>query len=167
MKWRQARRSSNVQDRRGQSPRMNRAVPIGGGAILLLALVSLLLGGDPAQVIEMVGGAGGLSAPAPQPSTGDGAASDEAGAFVGVVLADTEDTWGAIFQAAGQRYPQPKLVLFTDAVQSACGMNSTATGPFYCPGDQQVYMDLAFFRELHQMGAPGDSGSARATISAG
>jgi uncharacterized protein len=93
-----------------------------------------------------------VSAPqAPRP-----AGTDEAADFVSVILADTEDTWGAMFSAAGQTYPPPKLVLFSDLVESACGMNSTATGPFYCPADQKVYLDLGFLRELKQLGITGD-----------
>lgn len=154
MRWQGGRRSSNVEDRRGR-----RAVPggvrLGGGGLLLLALVMWLLGADPAQLLMLVG-EGAL-----QPSTGPGpgtptVADDPAAEFVEVILADTEDTWGALFAAAGARYPQPRLVLYTDAVQSACGFGTAATGPFYCPGDSQVYLDLGFLRELEQLGAPGD-----------
>lgn len=97
------------------------------------------------------------SGPAPPPPADDADAQ-----FVSVILADTEDTWSALFrEEVGRTYVTPTLVLFSDAVQSACGMNTSAVGPFYCPGDQQVYIDLSFFRELaNQFGAPGDFAQA-------
>lgn len=161
MRWRDARRSENVEDMRGA--RMGgRPMAISGGGLLLLLAVTWALGGDPLQVLEMATG-GGTSAdvetgPLQRPGSGQ---PDEASQFVSVVLADTEDTWGKIFQASGKRYQPPKLVLFTDAVESACGFNSAAVGPFYCPPDQKVYIDLGFYRDLHQkFGAPGDFAQA-------
>ncbi|NND72597.1 MAG: flagellar biosynthesis protein FlgM [Rhodothermales bacterium] len=148
MRWKSGRRSTNVEDRRGS--RVSKGVSVGGGVILLALLASLLLGEDPNKIIAEIAGSGqGQSQQAP-------AQNDEASQFVSVVLADTEDVWGEIFNASGQRYPAPTLVLFTDAVQSACGYNSAATGPFYCPGDQKVYLDLGFLNELRKLGAPGD-----------
>jgi predicted metalloprotease len=161
MKWRDARRSENVEDRRGM--RVGRAgAGIGGAGLLLILLVSLLTGQNPLELLQQVGpmpdsaqvGSGGSGVP----ST---AASDEAADFVRAVLGDTEDTWGRIFAAAGRRYAEPGLVLFTDAVESACGFGSAAVGPFYCPGDSKVYLDLSFFEELsRRFGAPGDFAAA-------
>jgi len=161
MKWRDARRSENVEDRRGMS--VGRAgAGIGGAGLLLILLVSLLTGQNPLELLQQVGpmpdsaqvGAGGPAAP----ST---AASDEAADFVRAVLGDTEDTWGRIFAASGRRYVEPGLVLFSDAVESACGFGSAAVGPFYCPGDSKVYLDLSFFEELsRRFGAPGDFAAA-------
>ena len=121
---------------------------------LLLILVVMLLGGDPSQLLTLLSGdGGGIATPAPPAA---GGAADELGDFVAYVLGDIEVTWGAVFANAGERYPAPTLVLYNDAVQSACGFSSAATGPFYCPGDQKVYLDLSFLRELQRLGAPGD-----------
>jgi len=118
------------------------------GPSLVLLLMATGACGVPAEP--------GPSAPAPT-----GAPTDAAGQFASKVLADTEDTWTELFAQTGQRYPQPTLVLFTDAVQSACGTNSSAVGPFYCPGDRKVYIDLGFYRELdRRFGAPGDFAQA-------
>ncbi len=161
MRWRTGRRSDNVVDRRGQRPPRGRGVKLGGGVIIAL-VAAAFLGIDPSLVLSLFGG-GGTGMPetrydtpaAPPP------AQDEQAQFVSVVLADTEDTWGALFADAGSRYQPPKLILFSDAVQSACGMAGAAVGPFYCPGDQQVYIDLGFFRELrNQYQAPGDFAQA-------
>ncbi|NNE36247.1 MAG: zinc metallopeptidase [Rhodothermales bacterium] len=152
MDWKSGRRSSNVEDRRGSRP-VARGVKLGGGAIILALLASFLLGEDPTQILRQIG------AQQQQQSTQAPAGSgqtDEASEFVRVILADTEDVWGQIFRDSGSRYSEPTLVLFTDAVNSACGYNSAATGPFYCPGDQKVYLDLGFLRELQRLGAPGD-----------
>jgi predicted metalloprotease len=132
-------------------------VGVGGGGLLLLLLVMWLLGADPMALLQV--GLSGGGAPGTTPGgapAGPPPEDDTTAAFVEVVLADTEDTWGRIFANAGSRYPQPRLVLYTDAVRSACGLSSAATGPFYCPGDQQVYLDLGFLRELERLGAPGD-----------
>jgi predicted metalloprotease len=129
----------------------------GIGIILVVIVVVLLLGGDPLALLE-----GGSASPgAPPPATGPrGTPSDEAGEFVAAVLGTTEDVWGEIFAQGGARYQVPTLVLYDDVVQSACGMNSAATGPFYCPLDARVYMDLGFFRDLARMGGPGDFAQA-------
>ena len=153
MRWRQGRRSTNVEDRRGRG-RVGRGAKLGGGMTLIIILVALLLGQDPMALLSMLSSGGGLaptqtnSTPPPE--------NDEEADFISVVLADTEDVWGQIFATSGERYRPPTLVLFSDAVQSACGFNSAATGPFYCPPDQNVYIDLGFFRELSRLGAPGD-----------
>ncbi|WP_078084342.1 neutral zinc metallopeptidase [Microbulbifer mangrovi] len=169
MRWRQGRRSSNVEDRRGERS------PGGGGGMgglgNLLALAPLLLRSKKGWLILLALGAlyyfGGnlfsgmqsTESPSlgPDSQTAPGVApDDEVAQFVSVVLADTEDTWGKLFQQAGSQYLTPKLVLYTDAVRSACGLSSAAVGPFYCPGDQKVYLDLSFMNELKKLGAPGD-----------
>jgi hypothetical protein len=156
MKWQRARRSTNIEDRRGIRPATG--MKVGGGAALILVIVTLVLGGDPGSILQMLETGGGT---APTDAGAMGTPDDEAGEFIAAVLGDTEDTWSAIFAASGSTYQPPTLVLFTDAVQSACGTNSAAVGPFYCPPDQQVYIDLSFFRDLHErFGAPGDFAQA-------
>jgi len=152
MRWKKGRRSSNVEDRRGQ--RVGRGVKMGGGVTLLVVLAVLLLGGDPSALLQMAGESSTTRTRAPT------AAEDEMADFVTVVLGSTEDTWSEIFAAAGQSYREPTLVLFTDMVQSACGMNTAATGPFYCPPDQKVFIDVGFFRELARIGGAGDFAQA-------
>ena len=152
MRWKKGRRSSNVEDRRGQ--RVGRGVKMGGGLTLLVVVAILLLGGDPAALLQMAGESPATQTRAPT------AAEDEMADFVTVVLGSTEDAWSEIFAAAGQSYREPTLVLFTDMVQSACGMNTAATGPFYCPPDQKVYIDVGFFRELARIGGAGDFAQA-------
>ena len=160
MRWEGGRRSSNIEDRRG----MGRGLAIGGGGLGLLGLLfALLFGGDPGQYVPQDGGGGaptqdgrGGSGP-PNASPEEQRAAD----FVSAVLADTEDTWPALLQQQGVRYVPPKLVLFTQAVRSACGGASAAMGPFYCPVDSKVYLDLGFFGELEQrFGAEGDFAQA-------
>ncbi len=155
MKWQGGRRSRNVEDRRGRAPA---GVKLGGG-VLLVAVVITVLTGDPTALIRaLVSGAATSPAAAPVERS---AAEDELAEFVTVILADTEDTWSGLYAAAGASYQPPTLVLFTGAVQSACGMNSAAVGPFYCPPDQRVYIDLSFYRELQdRFGAPGDFAQA-------
>lgn len=156
MRWREGRRSSNVEDRRGMP--VGRAA-IGGGGVLVVLVLALLFGADPAQLLDQIQVTGG----APSTSTrGEaGPPRDEMGEFVAVVLAETEDVWTEQFAQMGRRYEPPRLILFDDRVQSACGMANSATGPFYCPGDRQVYIDLAFFRTLRdRLGAPGDFAQA-------
>jgi predicted metalloprotease len=169
MRWREGRRSEHVEDRRGQRMPGGGGMRIGGMGLLLLLLVMWLLGADPMTLLSMLAGGGGgevvqvpadygnPGAPAPQ----TGGPQDELADFVSVVLGDTEDTWGEVFAASGSRYDPPKLVLFTDVVRSACGMAQSAMGPFYCPLDQKVYVDLGFYRDLRQrFGAPGDFAQA-------
>jgi len=157
-----ARESENVEDRRGMGGRGFRPGGAGGlgiGAVILLLAVSYFLGVDPSQLLNDsgVGSGGDPTASAPPEPRG----SDPAGEFARKILADTEDTWTAIFDRSGQQYSKPVLVLFSDAVDSACGQAGSATGPFYCPGDQKVYLDLSFFRELdRRFGAPGDFAQA-------
>lgn len=165
--WRGRRRSSNVEDRRGQTPSRGRrgagGIKLGGGAMILIAIVAMLMGQNPLEILGLLSSGGGgvsLSTEAPSRNTAP-PANDEASQFMSVILADTEDTWKKLFAAEGQRYREPTLVLFSDAVSSACGYNSAAVGPFYCPADQKVYIDLTFFRELsRRFGAPGDFAQA-------
>jgi hypothetical protein len=154
MRWRTGRRSTNIEDRRGRSVRVG-AMRGGIGTIIIALALGYFLGVDPGVLLQL---AGGLS---PTQTTGESyrptASEQEQADFVSVVLADTEDTWHAIFRAAGLTYEEPGLVLFSGAVRSACGMASAAMGPFYCPADRRIYLDLAFFDDLVQRhGAPGD-----------
>jgi uncharacterized protein len=151
MRWRGRAGSSNVQDRRGM--RMPGGM-MGGGAGLIIAIIAaLVFGVDPGAILNQ--------APAVQEPAPTGSEATAAKEFVSVILGDTEATWNRIFQERGQDYPEPTLVLFSGAVQSACGMAGSAVGPFYCPNDQQVYLDTQFFDELSQrFGAPGDFAQA-------
>lgn len=157
MRWQRSRQSRNVEDRRGR--RVSGGAKIGGGASLVVILIVLLLGGDPRQVLQLMEGGSGTQL-APSSSAPAGPPSDEAGRFLSAVLGMTEDVWGEIFASAGARYAPPTMVLFSEAVQSACGYNTAATGPFYCPPDQKLYLDTSFFQELARMGGPGDFAQA-------
>jgi uncharacterized protein len=132
---------------------------VGGGiGTVVLVVLALALGIDPSALLQFSGGESPATAPAPgsRPE-----AEDRLAEFVSVILADTEETWGTIFQNAGLRYEEPRLVLFTGSVQSGCGGASARMGPFYCPADRRVYLDLSFFDELHtRFGAPGDMAQA-------
>jgi len=162
------RESDNVEDRRGESGQgMPGGIRIGRGGLgvgtIVLALVaSYFLGIDPRLVMGVLGGtdsgpptqAQAPTGPAPKPA-------DDIGRFVSVVLADTEDTWRALFRQAGGSYQEPKLVLFSGLYPTACGIGQSAAGPFYCPADQKVYIDLSFFRQLQErFRAPGDFAQA-------
>jgi uncharacterized protein len=159
MLWKSGRRSTNVEDRRDESlPSMGGGggFRLGGKTMLLVVVVGVLMGQDPLQLLSMLSGMNDLT-PASQPRHNPSAsASNEDAEFVSVVLADTEDTWNKLLPSVGKNYREPNLVLFTDQVNSACGMSSAATGPFYCPGDEKVYIDLGFFHTLGELGAPGD-----------
>jgi predicted metalloprotease len=153
MRWQGRRKSDNVEDRRGIS---GRGLAVGGGlGGLIIVALYLLLGGNPDQITQNLQPGGGTSpAAAGQPLSEK---DKELGEFVSVVLADTEDVWRSTFSEDGQQYREPSLVLFSDQVQSACGYAGAATGPFYCPGDEKVYLDLSFFDEMQlKLGAPGD-----------
>ena len=163
MRWQDKRRSSNVEDRRSGGGGLKRAgLPMGiGGLVIVVAIV--LLGGDPMPLLEAMSEGSGGSAGGPEASTGGSTnpEEDRLADLVSVVLADTEDVWTKLFAAQGATYPAPTLVLFTGSVSSRCGMQSAAVGPFYCPGDRQVYMDLGFFEQLSsRFGAPGDFAQA-------
>jgi predicted metalloprotease len=154
MRWRSTRQSTNIEDRRGMGMR---PVAIGGGlGTLLLLLLMLLLGRGPGDVPQAAPGAepGALPAPAAVPE-------DEMGQFVAAVLGDTEDTWEALFDRKGRDYEEPVLVLYSGIVQSACGFAQAAVGPFYCPIDSKLYIDLTFYDDLRErLGAPGDFAQA-------
>ena len=150
MKWSGRRQSENMEDRRGVS---GGQVAVGGGIIVVIVLlINMFMGGDPAVVNEINNQLQSGS----QTTTELTARDKEQGDFVNAVLVDTEDVWHKIFEENGLTYEEPKLVLFRDAVQTACGGASSASGPFYCPSDRKVYMDLAFFDELQsRYGAKG------------
>lgn len=181
MKWRGRERSSNIEDRRGQGggglgglgggnpfgrsggmriPTGGRSGGVGGmiGIIVVLGIIWLVTGQSPLDMLA--GGAPTTSSSASStqlPTEGQ----DELADFVGVVIKETETMWGGIFAASGQDYPEPKVVLFSGQVNTACGAADSSTGPFYCPGDQKVYIDLTFYDQLHrQFGAPGDFAQA-------
>ena len=147
MRWKEGRRSENVEDRRG----IPAGVAIGGGiGTLLIVLVATFLGADPRQVLNLLQNQqqaapqqGGAAVP------GD-PAEEERKDFVGAVLADTEDVWEDVFQSVNKQYEKPKLVLFRGGTTSGCGSATSSVGPFYCPADQKVYIDLGFFQELRE-----------------
>jgi len=183
MKWRGREQSSNIEDRRGQgggfggmggSP-FGRSggirIPTGGrgsrggvgsliGLVVVLGIIWMVTGSNPIDVLT--GGSGGgaptASSSSRLPSSGN---QDELRSFVGVVVKETEDLWGQVFSASGQNYPEPKVVLFSNAINTACGTADSSVGPFYCPGDSKVYIDLSFYDQLRdQFGAPGDFAQA-------
>ena len=147
MKWLGRRGSGNIDDRRGLS---GGGIAIGGGTIILVIL-GLLLGGDPQTILNQV------SQNQPVQEGKVGSPQDDAGKFADVVLADTDQLWTEVFRENGKQYERPTMVLFDDLVASACGSASSATGPFYCPLDRQIYIDLSFQQELkNRFGAGGD-----------
>ncbi len=187
MRWGDFRRSDNVEDRTEGMPEGSGGggggfpiggLHIGGGALIIIVIVGMLFGINPIEMLGLLGGSGGpAQAPPTQsappgygPQTGPaasrapvsaGAATDVNKDFSRAVLGDTEDVWGAIFKAMGSRYAPPKLVLYRGVTQSACGRANAAVGPFYCPGDQDLYLDTSFFNELRtKFGAPGDFAQA-------
>jgi len=157
MRWREGRQSDNVEDRRGMT--VSKGMMGGGIGTILLVLVALYFGVDPSIILNQMPTTG--SPPSVEQSAGKPSGQDEQVQFVSVVLADTEDTWREIFRQGGETYREPKLVLFSDAVQSACGIAQAAMGPFYCPLDGTVYIDLIFYRDLKErFHAPGDFAQA-------
>jgi predicted metalloprotease len=156
MRWQDSRRSSNVEDYRG-SRFGGSGLKLGVGGTLIALVAGYFLGIDPRVILGLAESI--PSGPAPTAQTG--VPKDEAGQFISAVLGDTEDTWSAIFEANGAHYEPPKLVLFTGQVRSACGSASAAVGPFYCPNDRKVYLDLGFYDELKsRFNAPGDFAQA-------
>lgn len=160
MRWEDGRRSDNLEDERDAETsggsRFGGGGRIGIGGIIIVLAVSFLTGQNPLQLLGMIQGANPDTPQQTQPAAHT-AESEQQKDFVSVVLASTEDTWGTLLPQYGRQYEQPKLVLFTGAVQSACGSAQSAMGPFYCPGDHKVYLDLDFFRELEgKLGAGGD-----------
>ena len=157
MRWRGERQSSNIEDRRGMS-RGGIAVGGGLGGIVLIAL-ALLFGADPRQVLEQVPNSGQV--PGQQSSRPINPEEEELKQFVATVLASTEDVWHEQFRLLGRQYREPKLQLFSDRAESACGVAGASVGPFYCPADEKIYIDLSFFRELNtRFQAPGDFAQA-------
>ena len=158
--WRGRRQSTNIEDRRSGAGRL-----IAGGATLVTAAggcltsglvlcAGLCMGGSPGEILRAVQEVG-------EPAASSSSDIDDERAFLAVILADTEDTWTELFAEAGSRYRAPKLVLYSDSVQSACGFETAATGPFYCPMDQKIYLDTSFFDALEdQFDAPGDFAAA-------
>ena len=160
MKWEGNRQSENVEDRRGSTGR--RAGGIGLGTIVLGLVASYFLGINPMTAINAINGVQeALPSSQEAPTEQQTAAQDRSTAFVRTVMADTEDTWSKIFAASGQRYPAPKLVLYNSSTPTACGDGQSAMGPFYCPADEKVYLDLDFFTTLErQLQSPGEFAKA-------
>ncbi|WP_375740220.1 neutral zinc metallopeptidase [Pseudomonas boanensis] len=160
MRWQRARRSDNVEDGRSSGGmRLGGGKGLGLGGIAIVVVVALLMGEDPLQILEQVTQQGAAINPQQQSANPSGTPDERE--FVRAILGDTEDTWRAIFQASGRQYQDPTLVLFNGGVQSACGFASSAVGPFYCPGDRKVYLDLDFFEEMAQrFAAAGDFAQA-------
>jgi predicted metalloprotease len=180
MKWRGRERSSNIEDRRGQGgmggfggPSLGRGggirLPTGGGGsrggiggvlgiVVVLGILWLVTGQNP---IDMLGGGTGMAPSSATSRQLPAEGQDELADFVGVVVKETEDLWTEVFAASGRDYPEPAVVLFTNQVNSGCGVADARVGPFYCPVDSKVYIDLSFYDELHQkFGAPGDFAQA-------
>lgn len=158
MRWENGRKSSNIEDQRGR--RMTPGFRSGGIIVVLLALVAMYFGIDPSFILQLgsqLEGEGTTTSAEYTPTAEENRLAE----FVAVVLADTEDTWKSQFSLMGQPYAEPKLVLFSGTVSSACGLAQAATGPFYCPADRKVYIDLDFYQDLKDtMNAPGDFAQA-------
>ena len=155
MRWQDLRKSSNVQDYRGR--RFGGGAGLGIGGTLIAIVAAYFFGVDPRLILGLTEGVQNAT----QPEVQSGTPSDEAGQFMSAVLGETEDTWGAIFQASGSTYTPPTLVLYSDQVRSGCGAANSAVGPFYCPTDRKVYIDLNFYNELAtRFQAPGDFAQA-------
>lgn len=158
MRWKKRRRSENVEDRRRM--RVSRGALGGGLGTLVLVLVALYFGIDPTMLLEQTVPMSDSTYTDTMPPGGS-PEQDDLAEFISVVLADTEDTWQELFARMGKTYRVPKLVLFSGAVQSACGFAQAAVGPFYCPRDEKVYIDLSFYRDLRErFKAPGDFAQA-------
>jgi len=160
MRWRHSRQSENIEDRRGMSiPRGAKIGGISGLGLLAVVLISLVMGIDPTVLLQ--GGPGIQTPSVSVQRSGRPAINDDLRDFVAVVLAETEDVWHEAFRKMGRTYQAPTLVLFSGAVESACGIAGSATGPFYCPSDHKVYLDLSFFEDLStRFGASGDFAQA-------
>lgn len=158
MRWRGRRESTNVEDRRGLG---RGGMAVGGGlGTIVLVVLALLFGADPRELLDQ--GQGGSDPRGGTQTTRQvNPQEDDLKSFTSVVLADTEDVWNTLFQQAGRRYREPTLTLFTGQTRSACGAAGASVGPFYCPGDEKVYIDLSFYRDMRtKLGAPGDFAQA-------
>lgn len=155
MRWRGERQSTNIEDRRGMGSR----VAVGGGiGTLIVIVIALLFGADPSQLLEQMPTSEPSQVQTSRPTNPE---EEELKQFVSVVLAKSEDVWQDVFRQTGRQYREPTLVLFTGQVRSACGMAGAAVGPFYCPGDEKVYIDLSFYEQLRRrFNAPGDFAQA-------
>jgi hypothetical protein len=155
MRWRGERQSSNIEDRRGLTPK----VAVGGGlGTLVVIIIALLFGADPRQLLEQVPNNPTSEVQSSRPVNAE---EEELKQFVSVVLAKSEDVWGDVFRQNGRQYREPTLVLFSDQVRSGCGVAGAGVGPFYCPADEKVYIDLEFYEELRRrFNAPGDFAQA-------
>jgi uncharacterized protein len=164
MRWEGNRESDNVEDRRDGGG--GGGFGIGGGGLGIGAIVIALIGGavfgiNPLTILSMLSGGGGPAPVQPQAPAHAPPADDKSAKFVSIVLADTEDVWGQVFQQNGATYHRPKLVLFRGAISTGCGTGQSAMGPFYCPADQKVYIDLGFYDTLrNRLGAPGEFAQA-------
>ena len=156
MRWRGERQSTNIEDRRGLS---GGKIAVGGGlGSIVILILALIFGIDPQQLLEQVPSDPPSQVQTSRPQSGE---EEELKQFVGVVLAKSEDVWNEMFRQNGRQYREPTLVLFTDQVRSACGMAGAAVGPFYCPADEKMYIDLAFYEALRRrFNAPGDFAQA-------
>ncbi len=158
MKWNRARRSSNVIDRRGGAAR--KAGGLGIVGILVVLAIGYFTGQNPLQLLGQLNQSGALSSGGAQTQSGP-PQNDQTSIFIQSILGETEDVWSGIFRASGSEYPAPKLVLFSGSVTSACGRAGAASGPFYCPGDRQLYIDTSFFQEMRaRLGGGGDFAEA-------
>jgi len=161
MLWQGRRRSSNVEDTRGGGGGRRMVLAGGGFGTLLIVVLIYLFGGDTRDVLRVLGTQQSQVQADPAAKGGLSPEDQAAGEFASVVLADTEDVWGAIFQASGSTYRQPTLVLYAEYTDSGCGATGSSTGPFYCPADEKVYLDLGFLAELqNRLHAPGDFAAA-------
>jgi predicted metalloprotease len=159
MKWRGGRRSRNIEDRRGMTPK--RGLLGGGIGTIVLVLIGLYFGVDPTFLIQGMQSANTTTSTMGKQPTAEELAEDPLADMISVVIADTEDVWHALFRQMGRRYEEPTLVLFTGATRSACGLGQAAMGPFYCPADKKAYIDLSFYDDMRtRFRAPGDFAQA-------
>ncbi|WP_223787441.1 KPN_02809 family neutral zinc metallopeptidase [Marinicella meishanensis] len=157
MRWKGQRKSSRIDDRRGKGGVVRGGAKLSGGMIVIALIFAFITGQNPLAMLgNLMQQGGGSSQQQVQIPKQPSAAEQENAEFASVILASTEDMWTQLFRAAGQQYQAPEMVLFDGQVQSRCGINSEAVGPFYCPADNKVYLSLGFFRQLERMGAPGD-----------
>ena len=160
MRWEGDRQSENVEDRRGMSVG-GKGLAVGGIGTIVITLIALYFGVDPSLILNQVATAPPAAEQQQADPSSRGPEENKLAEFSSVVLADTEDVWGQVFKQNGSTYPNPKMVLYTGEVRSACGFAQAAMGPFYCPNDQKLYLDLSFFNDLHtRYGASGDFAQA-------